>query len=317
MFKLIKWVFKTLLVITGVMSATRCGSGYKEKNGKIYFNGKEITSKSFVVLNDVFAKDSAHAYYKDQSIPGVDLPSFSALDEYYAKDKNHVYYCNEFREGQNYYLTKKKTIDSISGADVSTFVSVGDGYAKDQQQAYFEGTPFKVEDVGSFEGINPYFSKDSKRAYFKLHPIKGSDGKSFELINTNYAWDTNQVYFYGYPGEVKSEIYTLSCDRATFGALDYPYSKDKASVFYEDKKMHGLDAKSFTMRPKRSKTWMPEVSEYLQKTTLLLKIFSMQETINQSSGWTKNYPMQMLNILKYWDKVMATMGKTFITRPLF
>ena len=51
-----------MLIIFGVIPLSRCGSGYKEKNGKVIFNGKEITDKNYIVLNDQFAKNDSGAY---------------------------------------------------------------------------------------------------------------------------------------------------------------------------------------------------------------------------------------------------------------
>ncbi|MEO6722391.1 MAG: hypothetical protein ABIN67_18630, partial [Ferruginibacter sp.] len=73
MFKLIKWCIKTILILTGIMPLFRCSSGYRQKDGKITFNGKEITDKNFIVLNEAFAKDSTTAYYKDRSFDYADV----------------------------------------------------------------------------------------------------------------------------------------------------------------------------------------------------------------------------------------------------
>jgi hypothetical protein len=59
---------KALLALTGIFSLFKCSSGYKEKDGEITFNGKEITAKNFVVLNEVFAKAESIANYKKYSI---------------------------------------------------------------------------------------------------------------------------------------------------------------------------------------------------------------------------------------------------------
>jgi hypothetical protein len=292
MFKLLKWFFKTLLVLTGIISSTRCGSGYKEKDGKVYFNGKEITDKSFVVLNEVFAKDSSFAYYKEATIEYADLATFIALDEHYAKDKNSVYYCNEFRESQNYYLTKKKTINTIGNVDPSTFTALENGYAKDKKLAFFEGTSFPISDVASFKSINPYFAKDDHHAYFNLKPIKGSDGKSFELINSNYAWDSLHVYYYGYPGQMEPEIYTIPCNRSTFQVLDYPYSKDKDFVFYENKKMNGLNAPSFTILKysfsKDSSSVFFETKKIEGADVSTFKVFEENDSLSQDFYYTRD-----------------------------
>ncbi|QHT66844.1 hypothetical protein GXP67_09325 [Rhodocytophaga rosea] len=243
--KLVKWIFKSIFILTGLVSVFRCNSGYKEKDGKITFNGREITDKNFVVLNDVFAKDSAYIYYKDQVITDADIVTFQALDEQYAKDKNRVYYCDEYRESQNYFLTKRKTITIVDKAIADSFTSLGGGYAKDGRFAYFEGTAFPVKDIATFEGIDRYFSRDQMQAYFNRKPIAGSDGKTFEVIDYHYAKDKAQVYFYGHPGEVKEDIYILPCNPAAFQVLDYPFSKDDNQVVYENEKMPQVHIASF------------------------------------------------------------------------
>lgn len=248
MFRIIKWLFKTLLVLTGIMSFIKCGSsGYKKKDGKVYFNGKEITDKSFVVLNDAFAKDSATAYFKNYPVSSADVATFEAVDENYAKDKNKVYYCDEYREGQNYYLTKRQTVDVIEDAQPASFVSLEYGYAKDNKNAYFEGITFKVKDVASLKSINRYFAKDDVHAYLNQKAIDGSDGKSFEVTDDSYAKDAGHIYFYGYPGDKNHNVVVIPCNRETFSILDYTYSKDNNSVFFEGKKMDGVDAATFVL----------------------------------------------------------------------
>lgn len=244
-FKFIKWIAKTVLVLLGILPFTRCSSGYRGKDGKVYFNGKEITDKSFVVLSDDFAKDSTTAYYKGRSFQYADVASFEAVDEYYAKDKNKVYYCDEYREGQNYYLTKNQTIEEVKTAIPASFVTAGIGYAKDSKQAYFLGRPFSVKDVASFKAINASFSKDNVQAYLSRVPIAGSDGKTFELLDEFYAKDTNHIYYCENISTSEQKATVLQCDRASFVLLDYPYARDNASVFYNSKKITGADAASF------------------------------------------------------------------------
>ena len=245
MFKFIKWVIKTVLVLLGILPFTRCSSGYREKDGKVTFNGKEITDKSFVVLSNEFAKDSTTAYYKSRAFQYADVASFEAVDEHYAKDKNKVYYCDEYREGQNYYLTKKQTIGEVEGAQPPSFVTAGNGYAKDSEHAYFLGKAFKVKDIVSFKTINSRFTKDNVQAYLSCVPIAGSDGKTFEVLDEFYAKDTNHVYYCENISTQQQRVSVLPCNRAAFVILAYPYSKDDVTVFFKNKKIIGADAASF------------------------------------------------------------------------
>lgn len=232
MFKIIRWSVKTVLLLTGILPLLRCSSGYREKDGKVTFNGRQITDKYFVVLNNAFAKDSTTAWYKERSVSEADVTTFVAIDEHYAKDKNNVYYCDEYREGQHYYLTKRQVIAKIKKALPSSFAGLKYGYAKDGERAYFEGVAFAVKDVATFISIDPHFTKDDLQAYLNCKPIAGSNGKTFELMADNFAKDTANIYYYGYTGEGQHNICALPCDRQSFEILDYRYSKDKAHVFF-------------------------------------------------------------------------------------
>ncbi|MEO6732825.1 MAG: DKNYY domain-containing protein [Ferruginibacter sp.] len=240
-----KWIIKTILVISGIIPLSKCSSGYKEKNGKTTFNGKEITDKNFVILSDEFAKDSTTAYYKEHPFQYADIASFKAVDDHYAKDKNKVYYCDEYREGQNYYLTKRQTILEVKKADPASFISLHNGYGKDNFNAYFQGVAFNVKDVKSFKSIDPHFAKDDVSAYLNLRPIAGSAGKTFEIIDRNFAKDTAHIYYYSYTGEAQHNICILPCDKPSFEMLDYRYSKDKLKVFFLCFKIKDADAATF------------------------------------------------------------------------
>lgn len=234
-----------ILVFTGIIPLARCSSGYSEKNGKITFNGKEITDKNFVVLSNEFAKDSTTAYYKQWPFSYADVASFEAVDEHYAKDKNKVYYCDEYREGQNYYLTKRQTIKELKLVNPASFVRLQYGYGKDSTHAYFEGNLFAVKQIASFTAIDNHFAKDDVQAYLNCKPIAGSNGKTFELTKDNFAKDTAHIYYYGYTGEGQHNICILPCDRQSFEILDYRYSKDKNNVFFLSFTIKGADATTF------------------------------------------------------------------------
>ena len=246
-FKIIKWSVKMVLVFTGILPLARCNSGYSKKDGKISFNGREITDKNFIVLSKEFAKDSTTAYYKERSFSYADVASFEAVDEHYAKDKNKVYYCDEYREGQNYYLTKRQTIMELKMAIPASFSSLKNGYGKDNLHAYFEGLPFVVKEISTFTSIDNHFAKDDVQAYLNCKPIAGSHGKTFELTVDHFAKDTAHIYYYGYTGEGQHNICILPCDRQSFEVLDDRYSKDKTSVFFLGFIIKGADAASFTI----------------------------------------------------------------------
>ena len=247
-FKIIRWALKTVLIIFGIIPLSRCSSGYKEKDGKITFNGKEITDKNYIVLNDQFAKNDSGAYYKEYSIHDVDVKTFIALGKHYAKDTNIVYYCDEEREGQNYYLTKHSVIIKIKDAHTASFTTLGDGqsgYAKDNKRGYIKGVGFTVKDAATLTIIDGEFLKDKYQVYYRQVPVKAADVNSFRSLNICYARDTNHIYFYGYHDKANNGIHEISCNNLTFSLLEYPYAKDNESAYYVYTKIAGSDGGSF------------------------------------------------------------------------
>lgn len=244
---IMKRIFKATLLISSMVIGSGCSSGYDIDHGTTTLDGMEVTNKALVVLSEEFAKDSVAVYYKGMAIPAADLASFEALDGHYAKDRNKAYYCDEYRDGQNYYLTKKQTILEIGSAIPSSFVSMGDGYAKDGGRAFFEGRGFVVKDLSTFKPLDRNFCRDDIQAYLKGKPINGSDGKSFELLDEFYSKDKDHVYFLEATGPEKHQVTTVPCDAAQFTTLQYPYSTDNTAVFHEGKRISGADAKSFNV----------------------------------------------------------------------
>ncbi|TLV01473.1 DKNYY domain-containing protein [Dyadobacter luticola] len=151
-FKIIKWLLKLFFLILGGL--LREIFHLPEKPKPVKFNGVVVKNKNFHVFNKSFAKDLTTAYYKLYAFNYADVPTFVALDEHYAKDCNRAYYCDEYREGQNYYLTKKQRIVTIHDIDFESFETLGDGYAKDKRNTYFKGRYFKPDQASTPVNFN-------------------------------------------------------------------------------------------------------------------------------------------------------------------
>jgi len=248
-FKLIKWMGKSMCLLIGVLPLCKCQSGYRNQDGKIKFNGKEISDKNFVILNACFGKTDTAVFYKEHNIDGANPASFIALDEQYALDQNKVFYCDEKREGQNYYLTKRNIIFEIEHADPTSFSVLGNGYARDRERAYYKGQSFEVKDPGSLKIMQEYsrFVKDGFQVYFEQSAIPQSEPSSFQILNNHYARDLNSIYYFGFPSDYYHGIHRIPCVVNEFRLLDYPYSRDRGSAFYFYHKIEGSNAESFSV----------------------------------------------------------------------
>ncbi|MEO6818998.1 MAG: DKNYY domain-containing protein [Ginsengibacter sp.] len=309
MFKICMWPLRLILIIFGIVPLSRCSSGYSEKDGKAMFNGKEITDKNFVVLSEEFAKDSVLAYYKERSFDDADVPTFEALDEHYAKDKNKVYYCDEFREGKNYYFTKRQEITQLENVIPASFVSLGNEYGRDAEHAFFRGKKFAVKDVASLKSIDINFAKDTIQAYLNRLPIKESDGKTFEITNRNFARDSKHIYYYAFDGETKYNIAILPCDPQTFKIIDDFYSKDAHKVFFLGFTIKDADPATFEVLS--SGYSKDKIAVYFKEKKiagvdlLSFEVFKENESFNQDVVYAKDKSNVYVNDKKIIDANVA------------
>lgn len=183
---------------------TRCveNAGYFTEWGNVYYQPKgtfegdeikleEVDSGSLEILDDIYAKDKNHVYFRGVIIEGVDLETMEFLGYRFLKDKNHVYYGEKI----------------MKDADLKTFQIVAGHYAKDKNHVYMgmalgvvivEGADpetFEILDKNTF--IADY-SRDKNYAYFRGKKIPESHGPSFALLENDYSIDKNHVYHLDY-----------------------------------------------------------------------------------------------------------------------
>ncbi|WP_028589812.1 DKNYY domain-containing protein [Paenibacillus massiliensis] len=176
---------------------------------------------SFEPLNEQFARDQQHVYFRWRIIEGADPISFVPLDDMCGRDKNHVYY--------NGYL--------VADADSPSFVSYPTashhGLSKDTHHVYH---------ADFVRTSLPFGHPDQV-----LVPMKGADPASFELLSPTGSWaqDVNNVYLWG--------TLAKAIDRASFQFLfnDEPQSwaKDQTHLYNANGKrtVKGVDGNSFVM----------------------------------------------------------------------
>ena len=152
--------------------------------------------------------------YQDTPIPEADARTFVALDDHYAKDRSRVYHADTFRDGKEYFLIAHHRVAAVDGADPATFAALGRGYAKDAANVYFEGARVPVRDPRTFELLEHGFARDRVTGYYLHGEVTGSDGATFAVLAFDYAKNSTEVYYRGavIPG----------ADAATFSTFDAP-----------------------------------------------------------------------------------------------
>lgn len=159
----------------------------------------------------------------------------------------------------------------LEGADPSTFRVLRHwSYAKDRSHAWFDGIGIEVADVSTFESVHSYYATDSLRAYYMRWPIDNSHGPSFKVIKGEWSKDRNDHHFrtraIGVCDSVSFQIYRKDdlwglddeCayymgkklplkERESFEILAGGFSKDRFTVYFEDKIVEGADSATFEM----------------------------------------------------------------------
>mgnify|MGYP000858972834 CR=1 FL=1 len=206
-----------------------------------------ITTDPFKKDSYGFSRRSDRIFFHEEVLDQVDANSFEVLDANFCKDQDRVFYFRNYRDGRDYFLTKKHSIENLQVMDVGSFTSLGYGYAKESKQAWFENTSFTVSDIHSLMVIDRDFIKDNHSVYVDRKLINGIEGKSFELIDHDYAKDNHHYYYLSRSEENEKKISIIACDYQSYIILDYPFSKDAQYVYFEGKKINGVNGKDFVV----------------------------------------------------------------------
>ncbi len=184
----------------------------------VYFRPIDTHFNSFKLLNEYFAVDKNHVFFKGEVLKRAHRNSFQALKETpFARDKNQAFY------GRN----------SIPQVDLKSFEILNHFYARDKNHIFHEEKILNHVDTASFRVFekSATYTIDKNHAYHQNHPIKGADLNSFEGLGSGYARDKNQLYCFGNTVGLNGK--PIDYDHATFEIIKESgiYGKDKDGVY--------------------------------------------------------------------------------------
>ena len=232
-------------------------SGYRRSWGRWTHDGVKIApidAGTFRPLDDVFARDAIHGYYRGKAIPDSDGASFEALSAHEARDRAAVYWCDTYREGQEYWSIRHLRTDRIPDADATSYRVLGFGHARDAHRVYDEGVPFVVRDPATFEPLDRSFGRDALRGYYRHVEIPGSDGATFSMIDpddASHVRDRAHVWYglidVDHPDRGPFPVVRLLAggDPATLKVLGRGYAVDPPNVWHAGRRLAGADAGTF------------------------------------------------------------------------
>ncbi|MFA6304739.1 MAG: DKNYY domain-containing protein [Patescibacteria group bacterium] len=250
------------------------GDKPKEMRGYIVKKIEGADPASFVMVNNIFAKDKNHVYEYDQILSGIDGETFELLNDNsksyttgYVKDKNNAYHIG--------FKNKGSQVKIINGVDLLTFKLLIKGeseeldklarttdnnldYALDKNFIYLHDKKlFNVSTLTVYEKCR--FVKDQDFVYFYSstegwQAINNADVQSFRQTNEEcYMNDNSNLYktMGGGMGENDVVIAQPGVDFETFEVIKdnngeaTEYAKDKNFNYFKVQKIEGSDVNSF------------------------------------------------------------------------
>ena len=241
----------------------------------VYYNGEKLDSvgiEGLKIFDDNYLKDNKNVYEiyttDDEKIKiraiknlNIDVASFENIfKEVFYKDKNSVYYVDMTED--------KQELKKLEGADADTF-ELGI-FSKDKNSVYVDKQRLEGVSPKGFEILDNdlNFIKDYKNVFYldraedgitfipRVQNTEGVDVATLESVGKSffkdYFKDKNNVYIVASERPVSTDsintklnFYKLiGANPKTFELIDN-FGRDDKNVYFLDKKLKGIDARTF------------------------------------------------------------------------
>ena len=247
--------------------------GVDRKN--VYYDGEKLDSvgiEGLKIFDDNYLKDNKNVYEiyttDDEKIKiraiknlNIDVASFENIfKEAFYKDKNSVYYVDMTED--------KQELKKLEGADADTF-ELGI-FSKDKNSVFIDKQRLEGVSPKGFEILDNdlNFIKDYKNVFYldraedgitfipRVQNTEGVDVATLESVGKSffkdYFKDKNNVYIVASERPISTDsintklnFYKLiGANPKTFELIDN-FGRDDKNVYFLDKKLKGIDAKTF------------------------------------------------------------------------
>lgn len=218
----------SLVCLSLAVLLSGCGTGYQHQGNQMVF----------------VTWDEGHGNVA-RPIPEADVGSFVVLNDVYAKDKRRIYYRGESVWGA--------APDKPTAAQLASFVTLSYGYAKDGQFAYYQGLPFPADPATFHVGTQGNWSADKDDIYFENQAIHACDPASFESLDqkgySGYWYRDARCLYARRNGKLVKLPETA--DPKTFVVINYVFGADDKHVYTaEGTVLAGADPKTFVQTGK-------------------------------------------------------------------
>jgi len=218
---------------------------------------RNVDLPSFKQLNEYYAKDNNHVYFKHKKILNIDVDSAEAVSEKFIRDKYNYFYDGQLIENADYNSFKTYKLDEFNDIaidDYHFFHKKHKRISKFKGYAYFM-TATVSYDKKSYVKLSDKWSKDKDNVYFEHVPFASKDvdvdtfqiiddtGKPMPYEHLTLAVDKNNLYLC----TPYNEKIMKGIDGASFTVLNAYWGKDNNVVvnFEKERIMKAIDAETF------------------------------------------------------------------------
>ncbi len=247
-----------------------------------YFVKQNVDHASFQILTDDTVKDKHAVYIKQDShfvATNISGNEVKRIDDKYLRDEERLYwYDASYHETADGLADTRAWLESVEYQDIATFQSLGDDYFILDDTVYLGSTPIEHANARHFARIDntEHYSKDDQHVFFQRIPLAEANPHKFVLIHSDdghwpsaYGRDSQQLYYKQTPIASLAQSHRVSvlsnedfaianhqvfyqgaeirdANHARFELLERfaRYATDGESVFYQTKKVMGVDIAS-------------------------------------------------------------------------
>lgn len=247
-----------------------CGTEYGKDDHHVFYQGEAVVGadpKTFKYINTSYVEDKNAVYYEGRRITNH-VQQFFVLIDRYATDGDNFFYDDKIMTGSGFEINPKDhsyaRTDTkvyhhgveVVGADPNSFcperfIAAG-RLARDKYHVFLEDKIVHNADPLSFTLlVEQGIFKDKRAVYIWYEELPNIDSGSARGSEYGlYLLDDAGVYRIEQSQSRHDGSVTLlpKRDPATFHQLAYPWTKDKNSVYYEDKPFPDADSETFRTR---------------------------------------------------------------------
>lgn len=179
-----------------------------------------IDGKTFVALNNYYAKDARSAYALFKRIPAADSKSFRVLDSGLSESSNGL----SPNRSAGFAIDRRTVFyngNIVQGAHPKSFVSLSNSFGRDALHVFYQHRVLRGADARRWRLVRGLYSQDDKTVFYQNRQIRAADPRRFVVMEENpcFAYDGSNLFCNGGVSSATLFINQLEDDRDNLVSL--------------------------------------------------------------------------------------------------